>query len=156
VTERNGKKLIDLTYDDSSPWPDKADGDGPSLASVHFNPIENPASPDYWRISIYEGGTPFRDDKLVTGIEDLSILDNSIKVYPNPAKEQLHIMVPSIEKGIPLNLRIYDLSGREELSEEIPNDEEILITTSKLSAGLKILTIQKDHLFFSRKLVIEN
>ena len=57
--ESSGTGVIrDFTYDDSAPWPEGADGDGPAL--VLFQPQDNPdhALASNWRASISTDGGP--------------------------------------------------------------------------------------------------
>lgn len=51
-----GATIADFAYDDSSPWPAAADGDGPSLEAI--NPLANLSSPANWRASQFSGGRP--------------------------------------------------------------------------------------------------
>ncbi len=46
---------------------------------------------------------------VVTGIED-QIIDNKVKIYPNPAEEQLVIVLSETQSEI-ATFRIFDLSG---------------------------------------------
>lgn len=54
----DGQILRDFTYNDRSPWPEAADGDGFSLTLIH--PESNPAhdNPHHWRPSRSVHGTP--------------------------------------------------------------------------------------------------
>jgi hypothetical protein len=154
VVDRNANKLIDMTFLDSDPWPDKADGDGPSLASVHFNPTENPADPAYWRISIYDGGTPFRDDELITALKTPEEISAQFKIYPNPSQDHFSVSVPQLTNDALLNIKMYDLNGRLELERKIPNHGEIKISKNLIHPGLKVLTIEHSDFFISQKLVV--
>lgn len=51
-----GTVFWSVTYDDNSPWPTEADGDGPSLEII--NPQASPSNPANWRASAVMGGTP--------------------------------------------------------------------------------------------------
>jgi hypothetical protein len=56
----DGTPLIDFTYDDSSPWPPEADGQGPSLELVRpaATSRADQANPAAWRGSSRPGGSP--------------------------------------------------------------------------------------------------
>ncbi|HEY5912977.1 MAG TPA: lamin tail domain-containing protein [Verrucomicrobiae bacterium] len=58
LVDANGLTIRDFTYDDVSPWPAAADGDGPSL--VLLEPGLNPdhADPSSWTVSSIPGGLP--------------------------------------------------------------------------------------------------
>ena len=49
-----------FTYNDQSPWPEGADGDGFSLVLIDpaQNPVPNHADPESWRASVSTGGSP--------------------------------------------------------------------------------------------------
>jgi hypothetical protein len=51
-----GQTLVSFTYDDDTPWPTAADGNGKSLEII--DPLGNPANPANWRASYYRGGSP--------------------------------------------------------------------------------------------------
>ena len=56
LCDSNGNVICSFTYDDKSPWPEKADGDGLSLELVQpLLPVTDPTS---WAASIILGGTP--------------------------------------------------------------------------------------------------
>ncbi len=52
----DGTTLIAFTYSDDSPWPEGADGDGPTLELVH--PGADPNVAESWQASVDAGGTP--------------------------------------------------------------------------------------------------
>ena len=58
------RSIFSFEYDDRDPWPDAADGAGPSLVLV--NPTNTPdhSDPANWRASIV-GGTPGRGDEAI-------------------------------------------------------------------------------------------
>ena len=59
-----GITVRDLTYDDNTPWPVEADGDGYSLVLIAPWSIPNPALPESWRLSTAIDGTPGQYDGL--------------------------------------------------------------------------------------------
>lgn len=60
----DGSAIRDFEYSDDLPWPNIADGDGPSL--VLANPTANPdhGDPASWRISTNSGGNPSTSDAI--------------------------------------------------------------------------------------------
>ena len=56
LTDSSGQLIHDFAYDDLTPWPVAADGDGPSLEVVDLNGDYN--DPANWRASLVAGGTP--------------------------------------------------------------------------------------------------
>lgn len=72
----------------------------------------------------------------IIGIEQLTINNEQIKVYPNPAKETINI------KGnidVPATFELYDLTGRKVLMQSINSNQPINI--SQLSKGLYVWKI---------------
>ncbi|MEZ5330307.1 MAG: lamin tail domain-containing protein [Verrucomicrobiales bacterium] len=56
VGSDGNSELLKLTYKDTKPWPEGADGKGPSL--VLAAPFKKPDEPDHWQTSEASGGTP--------------------------------------------------------------------------------------------------
>ncbi len=56
--------IIDFTYNDRAPWPDSADGDGPSLILIAPNSQLNADDPASWRLSSTIGGNPGSSDAV--------------------------------------------------------------------------------------------
>ncbi|WP_027379385.1 M28 family peptidase [Chryseobacterium daeguense] len=73
----------------------------------------------------------------------------SVKVYPNPAKDTLHVELPKDIKSF--NLEITDLTGRRILSSE----NETKINVSGLSNGTYLCTVKADDKTAVRKIIIE-
>ncbi len=65
----DGSTIVDLTYDDAAPWPEAADGSGPSLELIHAAvlPISGMSDGRYWRASS-NNGTPGREPLLTTNV----------------------------------------------------------------------------------------
>ncbi len=45
----DGRSIFDLTYQDNSPWPGAADGEGPALVLTNPRGLNQPANPRHWR-----------------------------------------------------------------------------------------------------------
>jgi hypothetical protein len=80
-----GHVIQQVAYDDRSPWPEAADGDGYSLVTVDpRGESGNPSDPAAWRTSFDPLGSPARRDSLVgdlsgdnrVGLVDLILLRN--------------------------------------------------------------------------------
>ncbi len=59
-----GSTIKDFTYDDSSPWPEAADGDGYSLVLIDPNSNPNHGLASNWRTSTLPGGNPGSADSV--------------------------------------------------------------------------------------------
>lgn len=157
VTDANNNILINFTYNDTTPWPEEADGNGPSLASVDFNPTNNPVDYGYWRLSVYNDGTPFRDDKLITALEDLEVdrFESIINIFPNPASDNIIISVPGISEDAILSIKILNLHGQIMLESRIINNDRVDLSQLASKSGLFVLTIQSNHFFGTSKVLLK-
>ncbi len=63
LDDRNGQPIFSIEYGDDFPWPEQADGDGPSL-SLRYQPgsTSDPAQAEQWRPSRDRGGSPGTTD----------------------------------------------------------------------------------------------
>ncbi len=57
-------EVINLTYNDASPWPESADGDGYSLVLINPGLVGDLSSPERWRSSVALNGNPGDGDAL--------------------------------------------------------------------------------------------
>jgi len=73
----------------------------------------------------------------------------AIKIYPNPAKDIIHIELPESVKNF--NVELSDMNGRLLLNSE--NEDRIL--TSNLINGTYMVTVKSDQNTVTRKVIIE-
>lgn len=57
-----GENISEFTYNNNTPWPEAADGEGFSLVLVAPETAPNPKLPTSWRSSVSQGGTPGSTD----------------------------------------------------------------------------------------------
>lgn len=156
VKSPDGAELMHIHYDDNSPWPDKADGRGPSLAAIHTNPTGDPYLPAYWRPSIYAGGSPFRDDVIITSIEhapELSAMAGML-VYPNPATKHITINIPDLAATSTLHIKLHHINGSIIYSETVKNNHSIDLESLHLTQGLYLITASSNGHFYTQKLSV--
>ncbi|MFT7302416.1 MAG: hypothetical protein ACI8UZ_001253 [Akkermansiaceae bacterium] len=112
--------LLSFTYNDASPWPQGADGEGPSLTLI--NPTLSPDEPSSWRSSIGLGGSPGTfDGSLFSGEPDGDENSNGVR---NLVEYALGIESASVEI---LDREFVALSYRSRLGAD---DAEIELQTS--------------------------
>ncbi|HKK67110.1 MAG TPA: T9SS type A sorting domain-containing protein [Bacteroidales bacterium] len=85
---------------------------------------------------------------FITGQKSAS----GLSVYPNPAKNILHIQAPEALQDISIS----DISGRPVLGEQIAeNTKKITLDVSKLKSGYYLLSVTSGNKLSTRKIVIE-
>lgn len=125
-----------------------------TLASEYTTATIQPKKTGTYKVEIVDsaGCSSFSNNTffeyITIGIEDVA--GNPIKVYPNPANSSLY--VSGIDKAIPANAVITDVSGRKVLETSIYDGS---IDISKLSAGLYFITISQNELTVTRKIRVE-
>ncbi|MBK9356835.1 MAG: T9SS type A sorting domain-containing protein [Bacteroidales bacterium] len=93
------------------------------------------------------------DDAGTVGIKELK--ENQIHIYPNPATDEITLVLPGTMDNAELNL--YDFSGkvlRNFLLTSIPGNS-LRISTNGLSSGTYLLRIKTDHENISHKLIVK-
>ena len=156
VTDADNNVLFDITYDDKSPWPDKADGNGPSLVPLHESATGNPSESDYWRISIFHGGSPFRDDNVITFEPTAQIAKFSdFSIFPNPASDRLQVSINNIPNDQLMQISLFDLNGKLLLRESISNNGYVNLKSIDAASGLMIASIECRGKVFTGKVVLK-
>ena len=91
---------------------------------------------------------------LVTDVES-SVIENKLKIYPNPFNRELNISFDSIDEAI--DFVLYNALGQEvrRLS-SFMGQSHITISTDDLSEGLYVLEINTLNEFIRRKLILQN
>ena len=109
-----GDTVINLRYNDRSPWPVEPDSLGFSLVSREFNPTGDPDDPANWRASLFAGGSPGHDDDETVSVRNRAQRPTDpvlCQNYPNPFNPETAISygLSSREK---VSLTVYNASGR--------------------------------------------
>lgn len=79
-----------------------------------------------------------------------SLKENSVKIYPNPARQQVYIESPDLLQGVGL----YDIQGRE-IQHILPTNQTVAIDLSYLKAGIYFLRMYRKNGFSVEKLIVE-
>jgi len=153
-----GDILAYVDYDDSSPWPEKADGGGPSIEFCNVNIGNN--SPIGWSLAnhfvgIFKGdsifGTPGASCIMVS-IEKPELQINDIGMYPNPASDVLFFNNLSSDYEV----SIYNVTGS--LLEKFNiNDSNTSVNIEELNAGLYFVQFVNNNTSITiiKKLIIQ-
>jgi hypothetical protein len=151
-----GDTLIYVDYDDSSPWPVEADGDGYSLEFCDVNNDNNDGS--NWTISgklatVINGdsiyGTPGASCIMIS-VENSKSIEN-IKMYPNPATDVLFFSNQSLDYDV----SIYDVTGSL-VQRALINNSNNSISIKALKPGMYYVQMVNSKTFesISKKLIV--
>ena len=151
-----GDTLIYVDYDDSSPWPVEADGDGYSLEFCDVNKDNNDGS--NWTISgklatVINGdsiyGTPGASCIMIS-VENSKSIEN-IKMYPNPATDVLFFSNQSLDYDV----SIYDVTGSL-VQRALINNSNNSISIKALKPGMYYVQMVNSKTFesISKKLIV--
>jgi hypothetical protein len=141
LRKSTGEVIMDLTYDDLSPWPEYADGYGPSMISIDINPEGDPGDYSYWRASTYAHGSPFAFDILLDVEESIEFAEkSSAQVYPNPTHDLLMVQ-NTLEGESRSTIKIYDIRGSVYFEQEFENYIEVSLSSLNMSTGIYLLEI---------------
>ncbi len=89
-------------------------------------------------------------DDLRVSIQNFPTLRNAIEVYPNPARETLHILFPSGDATIKLT----DISGRIVDIQVIKNDVRAVFDVQRHTSGLYLYQVITDQGIHSGRIMI--
>ncbi len=155
------QNVLTFTYDDNLPWPEKADGKGYSLVSVHANPTGDPNSPGYWTISKTVNGSPGADDlSSVTAANEIaSNFTPDFNIYPNPASSSFSIDF-NLKASEKVEISLFDLNGRrlELLENEYMQPgyhSKFLQPMNLKSSGVYLIVLKTGNTFITKKLVVQ-
>lgn len=122
--------------------------------AVHCKDINNDGYDEMW-IGNYAGGLSFYKGIAYTGMDASLINTSKLKIYPNPAHENINIQIPaSYENAI---FQVFDLSGRKVFEEHIP-EQKLTHTFSinNLQKGVYFIVVSKDGLnSITEKLMVQ-
>jgi len=133
----------------------------PAISASSYTDI-NPGNGKhvYYMLNVYTDGTntilSSPSNMVSVNINPTSITDNKrvepLKLYPNPAKEQVTVFIPEQCNG---NLTVVNLMGQNVLSMPISNENQIIVPLGSLTKGIYIVYIQGNTGSYTSKLVIE-
>jgi uncharacterized repeat protein (TIGR02059 family) len=91
----------------------------------------------------------------ITALKKSAIVIDKYSVYPNPAKEFINVFVPQQKDSKPQKIRIYDLSGRLTMEDEISRSGEQTRIPISLKSGIYVVQILRDKTpVFSQKILV--
>ena len=108
--DRHGLLVDSVVYGDGPPWPEEADGDGPTLELRHHE-LDN-SNPDHWMASLATGGTPGRinSSQNPRGAGD-SVPFSLSEATPNPFFSTVGLDL-HLERSVRATLKVYNALGQ--------------------------------------------
>ncbi len=141
LTDASGSEVLDFVYDDSSPWPSDADGEGFSLHSATVNPSGDPGDYSYWTLSVVKDGTPFADNVLSEDEDPDPPGTGALVVYPNPTSGIITVLLDTDDAVEDLEIMVFTTTGKIVKHEIIGNPGLLDLSESGLPSGMYILKI---------------
>ena len=153
--DNNGNLIDSVLYDDTSPWPEAPDGNGPSLELIHPD-LDNDL-PGSWTAST-NFGTPGSMNHTITGLPffkeessgEISLHNN----YPNPVNTSTTISY-TLDKPGNVQVRIVNILGEEVGTivncRQDAHTYSLDFDASKLPNGVYLYILQVDNVFFQAK-----
>jgi|GEM_PF-1634671 len=142
ITLRNSHGLTEdvVPYSDHAPWPEFADGYGPSL-QLKSPGLDN-TNPFNWFASLEQFHTPGRANDGDTGVNP-GVTSYTMHVYPNPMGEALHLQL-SGSQASEVFVQLFSVSGtklRETYFNYIPGDSSFRWIHGLTEPGAYILRV---------------
>ncbi|MDM7926039.1 MAG: T9SS type A sorting domain-containing protein, partial [bacterium] len=111
----SGDTVIDVRYNDKSPWPVEADSTGQSLVPASLAGAGDPSRPEYWKASARVHGSPGGDD-AASGIDAGTPIAPAAftlsQNFPNPFNPGTLIRFTLPKAGF-VRMRVTDVLGRQ-------------------------------------------
>ncbi|MDW3646863.1 MAG: CotH kinase family protein [Bacteroidia bacterium] len=148
----SGEIIDRVIYSSGTPWPVEANGGGSSLSLIKAyldnSVVEN------WEAYFAQGGSPCgQSSPVLNG----GLADNfSVKLYPNPAKDELNIEYSSISVD-PLKVEVFNLMGQKVAVYELapsPFQRKEVISLSDISPGTYVFSFGDESMGLEQKMVI--
>lgn len=153
VETPNEQPLITFAYSDDAPWPIAADGDGNSLHCKEINPENTPDQWQYWKPSRVNGGSPFKNDLLLTDINEKQNTNAVIAVYPNPTTKYVTI---GGDSDTNYTAKIYDVNGHVIWNGLFTQTQTIDLQKLHINTGIYVLHVSWNNGFCTKKIVFTN
>ncbi|MGB3468597.1 MAG: CotH kinase family protein, partial [Cyclobacteriaceae bacterium] len=134
-----GNVIDEVTYDDSDPWPEAADGDGFYLQLNDLSADNN--DPANWFAT---------DDPLQDALTSVNAFEANLKIYPNPSGNHMRIELSA-------QIRMITLLGLQGnvISKIVVNDSAYDLDLSLFKRGTYLLIIDTESSTVVRKIIKE-
>ncbi len=153
ATEDNTEKFIIQRSNDLINWNDVGEKQAVGYSDVQRDYSYMDRSPqlgvNYYRLKIvdFDGYTEFSENRFVV----YELMDMKIQLYPNPARDQFHVNVPTEQVWFEL----FNALGKMETIELEKKDGEYTFHTHYLSKGIYFLQVHTPEKDETIKVIIE-
>jgi len=108
-----------------------------------------------YSVTVTTNGCSADDDVVITFTDCTSLDETSemFSIFPNPAQDELHLMIQS--ECVNAELSICDLTGREVIRKSVAGQFETVINISFLPDGVYLLRLKSDTSNHTRQIVIQ-
>ena len=150
--DSNNKLIVGLQYNSEAPWPTDANGTGKTLelkdSGISLNLAAN------W-IAGCEGGSPGTAYVKCSDDIDPSLEVGTAKLYPNPATDQVNIVLPSAINTQKVTCRIFNLMGKEIKAMEVMvgSQNRLIFSVTDFTKGIYIVQLTGDNYHQTMKFV---
>ncbi len=149
-----------VCYEDGLPWPENANGFGATLALK--DALSNNDFPGNWKASTGHGTPGAHNSDVITSLQENSLEQFSMKVYPNPANAEFHIELFShMDEKVELSL--IDLTGKKsilllDLNVHIGQNEIYIPLQNHqvIAPGLYLLQVKSRNMLQQTKLLLQD
>lgn len=164
LLENNLHDVIDsVVFDNTSPWPTEADGNGASLV-LCVDSLEN-SGPENWTAAITNTGIVVGSTAILANPGAACSVGNSITeirydelvAFPNPNGGIFSLKLPKTWNTQNSILRIYDLSGKMVFTQQLYGQEKMTINLmGDLHSGTYLLSLtNKKNVLQQRFVIVE-
>ena len=173
ATSNSGEELVlaapsgavadSVAYDDASPWPSEADGDGYSLALC--DPFADNNDGNNWSLSATSAGfsvqttptatevfaTPRASDCFTVDVKE-EVITTIAKLYPNPNNGNFILEFSELEEAA--QIAIYSATGQLMNTFQVNSGGQIAVSEN-LSAGIYLMRIEMGHNISFQRFVVK-
>ena len=88
------------------------------------------------------------------GIQPSQVGQNELFIFPNPATDLIHISIPAIVSGLPVDVAILNMEGQHMYHTTL-NSGNDLIPVSMLPNGIYLFVMQSNGQVYRKQLIVQ-
>jgi hypothetical protein len=148
-----GSLVAGVNYSSLAPWPGGAVDKGMTLELKDVT--LNLSSASNWFDGCIGGSPGSAYSKCTIAGNDLISSISQARLYPNPASDMIHIILPSVSDNQGISCRVYDVMGKEVKTKPISGDLQntIQIEISNFRSGIYVVKLSGENFQQSLKFI---